>query len=246
MKIPAQTIIVINGTTTDYYPDRGVIRSAAHIIYVLSRAEHAKEIKRRFEAIQARLEDITRNEENIQDQTMELEKQDPSKLKSEESTERIKQLQRDEQANREDLERLAREGMKLLEEAMRNKDFSEELLKEWMRMIQGMQVHTTPLAADQYEGIDFQGSFLKQRLTRQLVREEQYLPSAVIDRGSIRTWLQQGGSDTFERAQSRLKALLREYQPPDLPAEQVAELKRMVTTLASEAGMDKLPVLEDA
>jgi trimethylamine--corrinoid protein Co-methyltransferase len=56
------------------------------------------------------------------------------------------------------------------------------------RMLKGMQVHTTPLATGMYEGIDFKGDFLKQRLTRQLVREEQYLPSAVIDRGSIRTW----------------------------------------------------------
>jgi len=112
------------------------------------------------------------------------------------------------------------------------------------RMLKGMLVHTTPLAAGQYDGINFEGAFLKQRLTRQLVREEQYLPSAVIDRGSIRAWQQQGGKDAYERARTMLGKLLNDYQPPDLPSEQVAELKAMVAGLASAAGMENLPALE--
>ena len=116
------------------------------------------------------------------------------------------------------------------------------------RMIKGMQVHTTPLATGMYEGIDFKGDFLKQRLTRQLVREEQYLPSAVIDRGSIRTWQQTGSMDAYQRAQTRVQDLLNSYQPPDLAAsllgDLVAELRAMVEGLAKEAGMDKLPEIE--
>ncbi len=139
MKIPPQTIVVLAATTTDYYPDRGAVRSVLHKIYVLSRSEHAKEIKRRFEALQARLEDVARNEENIQDKTLELSKMDPKELKSDKTTEQIKQIERESEANRKALEQLTKEGMKLLEEAMRNKDFSEELLKEWAQMLQGMK-----------------------------------------------------------------------------------------------------------
>ena len=113
------------------------------------------------------------------------------------------------------------------------------------RMLQGMIVHTDPLAADMYEGINFKGEFLKQRLTRDLVKKEQYLPSAVIDRGSIRSWQQKGATDTFTRAKIQLEDLLNNYQPPDLPTEQVAALKKMVTKLASDAGMEKLPALDD-
>jgi len=47
------------------------------------------------------------------------------------------------------------------------------------------------------------------------------------------------------RAKTQLGELLKAYQPPDLPAEQVAELKKMVTKLAAEAGMEKLPALEE-
>jgi trimethylamine--corrinoid protein Co-methyltransferase len=109
------------------------------------------------------------------------------------------------------------------------------------RMLKGMQVHTDPLAADMYDGINFKGEFLKQRITRQLLKEEQYMPSAVIDRGSIRTWQQMGATDTFMRAKTQLQDLLNTYQPPDLPSEQVAELESMVSGLAKEAGMDQLP-----
>jgi trimethylamine--corrinoid protein Co-methyltransferase len=109
------------------------------------------------------------------------------------------------------------------------------------RMLKGMQVHTDPLATDMYEGINFKGEFLKQRITRELVKEEQYMPSALIDRGSIRTWQQMGATDTFTRAKTQLQDLLNDYQPPDLPSEQVAELQNMVSGLAKEAGMDQLP-----
>jgi trimethylamine--corrinoid protein Co-methyltransferase len=109
------------------------------------------------------------------------------------------------------------------------------------RMLKGMLVHTDPLATDMFEGINFKGEFLKQRITRQLVTEEQYMPSAVIDRGSIRTWQQMGATDAFARARAQLQDLLNAYQPPDLPSEKVAKLQKLVSGLAKEAGMDQLP-----
>jgi trimethylamine--corrinoid protein Co-methyltransferase len=112
------------------------------------------------------------------------------------------------------------------------------------RMLKGMQVQTTPLAVGMYEGIDFKGDFLKQRTTRQLLKEEQYLPSTVIDRGSIRTWQQLGCTDVYTRAKTYSQDLLNAYQPPDLPSDQVTELRTMVEYVAKEAGMDKLPEIE--
>jgi trimethylamine--corrinoid protein Co-methyltransferase len=109
------------------------------------------------------------------------------------------------------------------------------------RMLQGMMIHTETLATEMFEGINFKGEFLKQRATRMLIKKEQYLPSPVIDRGSIRTWQQQGSTDTFERAKIRVSEILTAYQPPDLPSEQVVELQNMVSGLAKGAGMDQLP-----
>jgi trimethylamine--corrinoid protein Co-methyltransferase len=109
------------------------------------------------------------------------------------------------------------------------------------RMLQGMMIHTKTLATEMFEGINFKGEFLKQRATRMLIKKEQYLPSPVIDRGSIRTWQQQGSTDTFERAKIRVSEILTAYQPPYLPSEQVVELQNMVSGLAKGAGMDQLP-----
>ena len=110
------------------------------------------------------------------------------------------------------------------------------------RMLQGMMVHTETLATEMFEGIKFKGEFLKLRVTRNLIKKEQYLPSPVIDRGSIRTWQQMGSPDTFERAKVRMAEILAAYKPPDLPSDQVAELQNMVSGLAKAAGMDQLPV----
>jgi len=111
------------------------------------------------------------------------------------------------------------------------------------RTLEGVRVQTQPLAAGMYGGIDFKGGFLKQRLTNQLFQKEQYLPSQVIDRGSIRTWQVGGGLDTFARAKARREELLAGYQLPEIPSDQEKELTQMVAGLAAKAGLDKLPVL---
>jgi trimethylamine--corrinoid protein Co-methyltransferase len=111
------------------------------------------------------------------------------------------------------------------------------------RLVEGVKTPTETLATALFEGINFKGDFLKQKITRKLFKEEQYLPSAVIDRGSIRAWEEGGRLDTFARAKVRAAQLLAAYQPPALPPEQAAELRRMVARLAAEAGMETLPVL---
>jgi trimethylamine--corrinoid protein Co-methyltransferase len=111
------------------------------------------------------------------------------------------------------------------------------------RLLEGVQVHTDTLATAMFEGINFKGDFLKQKITRQLFRKEQYLPSNVIDRGSIRAWGEAGRLDTFARAKARTAELLAAYDRPTLPLEQERELREMVGRLAREAGMEELPGL---
>ncbi len=112
------------------------------------------------------------------------------------------------------------------------------------RLLNGVEVQTDTLATALFAGINFQGDFLKQKITRKLFRKEQYLPSAVIDRGSIRTWQAEGKLDAFARAKVRVDALIAGYERPSIPAEQEQALQQMMTRLAAEAGMDKLPSLE--
>ncbi len=109
------------------------------------------------------------------------------------------------------------------------------------RLLEGMKEHTETLALAMFEGIDFKGAFLKQRITRDLFAVEQYLPSPVIDRGSIRIWEQSGRLDAFARARIRVNQIVGSYQPPDVPEDRLRELRRMMEHLAAGAGMNSLP-----
>ncbi len=111
------------------------------------------------------------------------------------------------------------------------------------RLLAGLEVRTETLATAFFEGINFKGDFLKQRATRDLFPKEQHLPSSIIDRDSIRGWLQAGGLDTFARARIRTAQLLKEYRRPQMTVEKENELTGIVEKLARTAGMEKLPSL---
>lgn len=121
-----------------------------------------------------------------------------------------------------------------------------EVIAMAVRLLRGVDVHTGTLATEMFAGINFKSDFLKQKSTLKLFSKEQHLPSSVIDRGSIRTWQQGGSPDTFTRARSRVDELVAAYQRPMIPPEQERELCELVTSLAREAGLDKLPDTMDS
>lgn len=109
------------------------------------------------------------------------------------------------------------------------------------RLLAGMQVHTETLALELFQGIHFKGDFLKQRATRDLFAKEQYLPSPLIDRDSLRGWQESGRSDTFRRAQARVRQLLDSYQRPELDPAKERDLHALMESHAQRAGMTTLP-----
>lgn len=109
------------------------------------------------------------------------------------------------------------------------------------RLLGGVQEQTRTLALEMFEGINFKADFLKQKVTRQLFAKEQYLPSAIIDRGSVRAWQQAGRTDAFGRAKARVAELLADYRRPEIIPEQERELQDLVKRRAKEAGMEELP-----
>ena len=111
------------------------------------------------------------------------------------------------------------------------------------RLLAGVNTPTATLATAMFEGINFKGDFLKQKVTRELFPKEQYLPSKVLDRDSIRGWHQDGNLDTLARAKLQVKQLLSQYQTPDLPQDKVQELKNLVRQQALAAGLESLPEL---
>jgi trimethylamine--corrinoid protein Co-methyltransferase len=112
------------------------------------------------------------------------------------------------------------------------------------RLLAGIETRTETLATGLFEGINFKGDFLKQKLTRELFSKEQNLPSAVIDRESNRGWQAAGSLDTFARAKIRTSELLAAYERPVHTPGQERDLRKLVENMAGKAGLDALPQLE--
>jgi trimethylamine---corrinoid protein Co-methyltransferase len=115
------------------------------------------------------------------------------------------------------------------------------------RLIGGVKQHTDTLATGFYDDkINFKGGdFLKQKITMQLFREEQHLPSSVIDRDSTRAWKAAGSLDAFGRAKLRVQELLASYTRPKLDPDQTARLHSYMLDLAKKTGIEELPRLEE-
>ena len=109
------------------------------------------------------------------------------------------------------------------------------------RYTQGIQIRNSSLGLEYFEGFKFPGNFLKEKLTRDLYRKEQHIPSGVIDRGSLRAWRENGRRDTLDRAKLRVKEILSTYQRPDIPVDKEKELNQLVSDMARKVGMDQLP-----
>jgi len=116
-----------------------------------------------------------------------------------------------------------------------------EIVAMAKRLLDGVHTPTETLATAMFEGISFKGDFLKQKITRELFASEQYLPSKVLDRDSIRGWSQDGRLDALDRANSQVQSLLGQYESPDLPEHQVKGLESLVKAHAKQSGMEKLP-----
>jgi trimethylamine--corrinoid protein Co-methyltransferase len=115
-----------------------------------------------------------------------------------------------------------------------------EIVAMAKRLLSGIDTPTPTLATAMFEGINFKGDFLKQKVTRDLFSKQQYLPSRVLDRDSIRGWHQDGDQDTLARAKDQVQQLLSHYQAPELPKDQLNELYKLVNAQVLQAGMSSL------
>ena len=109
------------------------------------------------------------------------------------------------------------------------------------RLLQGVQVRTETLALDMFTKAGAKGDFLKIAETRKLFRLEQYIPSSIIDRGSLHSWEQSGKRGAFGRAKERVRELLSGYKRPEISAQVEEKLRTIVTEQAQRAGMHHLP-----
>jgi trimethylamine--corrinoid protein Co-methyltransferase len=116
-----------------------------------------------------------------------------------------------------------------------------EIIGMARRLLAGIQRRDDPIALDLMRGLGHRADYLSQEHTLTWFREESYIPSAVIDRGSLDAWRAEGGKTAFERARDRVEVLLAEYTPPERPEALVRELRDLTLAAARKFGMETIP-----
>ncbi len=105
------------------------------------------------------------------------------------------------------------------------------------RLVRGIATPTETLATAMIRAAGPEARFLELVETRRLFRSEQALPSAVIDRASLRAWEVDGRPDTAARARLRVEELLAAYVRPALDPTIEAAMEALVRAAGTPFGL---------
>ena len=89
------------------------------------------------------------------------------------------------------------------------------------------------------------GDYLSQPHTLKWFKEEQYIPTKIIDRSNYDVWQQKGKLSAFDRAHTQVKDQLAKYQPSIISREARDELRNITAKVAAQFGMSNLPKLPE-
>ena len=120
-----------------------------------------------------------------------------------------------------------------------------EIIGMAKRLLAGIERRDDPIAVPLMRRLGHRADYLAEEHTLRWFQQEFFIPSSIIDRGSLDAWRARGSPSTFERARSRVDELLQTYQPPVLAEGLPAELRRIATTTARTFGMEELPALAE-
>jgi trimethylamine--corrinoid protein Co-methyltransferase len=110
-----------------------------------------------------------------------------------------------------------------------------ESIASAQRLARGIEVRgDASLATAMFAQTGLSGGFLKLKETRALFRQEQYLPSAVIDRSARGS---EPPSDIFMRARTRVDELVSGYRMPTLAEDVLRKFQGIVEREAERAGV---------
>jgi hypothetical protein len=178
LRIPAGSLVELRAYAKDFFPDREATESPVYRIYVVGNEQHAEMVRQKFESLLGRLEEVTRLEEKIVDETRELKELPQEKLSEEKASDQIADTLEDQEQNKANLEQLSREGTQMLQEAFRNPLLPEQTLREWADTVQQMQGLTQdkmPQAAESMKAAQQNPKSREQSLAKALEKEEEIL-----------------------------------------------------------------------
>ena len=118
-----------------------------------------------------------------------------------------------------------------------------EIIAMAKRLIAGMQARETPIARDLMRQSAHKANFLSHQHTHKWFRKELYIPTPLLDRGSLDAWRLAGSKSITARASEMVERQLSAYQPSPCPQELKVELRNLVARAAQRHGMLSLPPL---
>lgn len=99
-----------------------------------------------------------------------------------------------------------------------------ELCGSAYRFSRGIEFDDPSLITELITKVRFSGDYLRQKHTSKKLRTEHFMPSEIICRLSIDSWIESGSKKTLDRASEKVNAILHDHTP-DYPA-QINELER--------------------
>lgn len=118
-----------------------------------------------------------------------------------------------------------------------------EIIGMAKRLIQGIEVRDQPIALDLIREMGHDAEYFSHDHTFKWFKEEDYIPSMLIDRREPEDWEAQGAYNSLDRARMRVEELVAAYKPSTMPEDLRAELRAIATSAAQKFGMDELPPL---
>jgi len=118
-----------------------------------------------------------------------------------------------------------------------------EIIGMAKRLILGIEAREEPMAITLLRKHGHRADYLAEPHTLKWFRQELYIPSEIIDRGSLDGWKRRGSKSTPQRASERVDRLLAKYEAPTLSAELCTELRAIAAHAARRFGMERLPPL---
>jgi trimethylamine--corrinoid protein Co-methyltransferase len=113
------------------------------------------------------------------------------------------------------------------------------------RLIEGVVPKEDFPSLPRFEELLKEGHLLISDHTRKYLKEEQYVPTGVVDRANRSRWERDGSQTLFQRAQAEVEQCLRDYRPSRVTSEVRSELVALMKKEASRYGMEQLPSIEN-
>jgi trimethylamine--corrinoid protein Co-methyltransferase len=120
-----------------------------------------------------------------------------------------------------------------------------EIIGMAKRLIGGIEFRDEPIALNLMRKLGHRAEYLSEPHTLKWFSKELYIPSEVIDRGSLDAWKRKGVKSAFQRASERIEQLAARYEQPPFSSEICAEIRDITRTAARKFGMEQLPPLTE-